>query len=117
MNGHFIDAAGGRAYIAVPEAGEGPGLLVLPDVFDGDQDRRELGDFYAAEGYIALCPEVSALSRGAEDIMAASSGPPGPPRMHRESRRARLRARRQARLSRGDRGRHRLLNFVLWIWY
>jgi carboxymethylenebutenolidase len=71
MNGRFIDAAGGRAYIAVPEAGEGPGLLVLPDVSDGDQDRRELGDFYAAEGYIALCPEVSALSQGAEDIMGA----------------------------------------------
>ena len=71
MNKHFVDIAGGRAYVAVPQAGEGPGLLVLSDVSDTDQDRRELGDFYAAEGYVALCPEVSALSRGTEDIASA----------------------------------------------
>jgi len=71
MNGDFVDAAGGRAYIAVPDAGEGPGLLVLPDVSDNDEDRRKLGDFYAAEGYVALCPEVSAASRGTEEIAGA----------------------------------------------
>ena len=71
MKGDFVDAIGGRAYVAVPQAGEGPGLLVLSDVSDTDQDRRKLGDFYAAEGYVALCPEVSALSRGTEDIASA----------------------------------------------
>jgi carboxymethylenebutenolidase len=71
MSEHFFDIAGGRAYIAVPEAGKGPGLLVLPDITDRERDHRELGDSYAAEGYVVLCPDVSALSRGAEDIAAA----------------------------------------------
>jgi carboxymethylenebutenolidase len=71
MSGHFIGLASGRAYIAVPEAGEGPGLLMLPDGSDGDRDLRELGDLYAAEGYVVLCPEVATLSNGAHDIAAA----------------------------------------------
>jgi len=71
MSGQFVDIAAGRAYIAVPEGGAGPGLLVLPDVSDGERDLPGLGDFYAAEGYFVLCPEVSALSRGAEDIADA----------------------------------------------
>ena len=69
MSGQFIDCAGSRAYIAFPEAERSPGLLIFPDVSDGDL--RELGDLYAAEGYVALCPEFGALSRGAEDIAAA----------------------------------------------
>ena len=71
MSGHFVDLANGRAYLAVPEKGSGPGLLVLPDVSDDDRELRELSHFYAAEGYVALCPEVSAISNGAQDIVAA----------------------------------------------
>jgi carboxymethylenebutenolidase len=56
-------------YIAFPEAEKGPGLLVFPDV--SDRDLRELGDLYAAEGYVVLCPEVGVLSRGVEDIATA----------------------------------------------
>jgi carboxymethylenebutenolidase len=70
MSGHFADIASGRAYIAVPQAGEGPGLLMLPDGSD-DGELRELGDLYAAEGYVVLCPEVAALSNGTQDIAAA----------------------------------------------
>jgi carboxymethylenebutenolidase len=70
MNGQIVDVANGRAYIAVPDAGDGPGLLVLPDVSDGDQDLRELGDFYAAEGYVVLCPEPFAAANAVEDIIA-----------------------------------------------
>jgi carboxymethylenebutenolidase len=73
VSGHFVDIAGGRAYIAVPEAGKGPGVLVFPDVSDRDRDFRELGDLYAAEGYVALCPELAALSRGAHDIAAVAA--------------------------------------------
>ncbi len=71
MSGRFIDIAAGRAYVAVPEAERGPGLLLLPDGSDEEQELRELGDLYAAEGYVVLCPEVSALSKGVQDIAAA----------------------------------------------
>jgi len=71
MNGHFVDIATGRAYLALPEAGNGPGLLLFADVSDDDRDLRERAHLYAAEGYVVLCPEVSALSKGAEDIAAA----------------------------------------------
>ena len=49
---HQRAAAGGgfRAYLAVPEAGSGPGLVLLHDIADDDRDLRELGDLYAAEG-------------------------------------------------------------------
>ena len=73
MTGHFVDIGAGRAYVAVPEAGEGPGLLLFPDVADDDRDLRELAHLYAAEGYVVLCPEVSALAKGVEDIAAAAA--------------------------------------------
>jgi carboxymethylenebutenolidase len=74
MTGSFIEipAAGGscRAYFAVPEAGSGPGLVIFHDISDGDRDLRELGDLYAAEGYVVLCPEALAAARGAENVVA-----------------------------------------------
>jgi len=73
MSGHFVDIPRGRAYTANPEAGKGPGLLIFPDVADGDRDLQELGALYAAEGYVVLCPEVSALSKGVEDVVAAAA--------------------------------------------
>src|SRR5271166_3228814 len=73
MSGHFVEIAAGRAYIAVPEAGEGPGLLLFPDVSDDDRDLRELSHLYAEEGYVVLCPEVSAVTKGVEDIVAAAA--------------------------------------------
>ena len=71
MSGHFVDVASGRAYLAVPEKGSGPGLLVLPDVSDDDRELRELSDLYASEGYVVLCPKGSALSEGIPDIGTA----------------------------------------------
>jgi carboxymethylenebutenolidase len=71
MSGHVVDIAAGRVYVAIPEGGTGPGLLVLPDHSDSDRDLRELGDFYAAEGYVVLCPQISTLAQGIEDLRAA----------------------------------------------
>ncbi len=71
MTGHFVDIAAGRACVAVPEKGTGPGLLILVDVSDDERELRELSHRYAAEGYVVLCPEVSALSKGIDDVMAA----------------------------------------------
>jgi carboxymethylenebutenolidase len=75
MSGDFISiaAAGGdfRAYLAVPEARSGPGLVLLHDVSDDERDLRELGDLYAAEGYVVLCPEGFAVAEGVENVITA----------------------------------------------
>jgi carboxymethylenebutenolidase len=66
--------AGGRvtsAYLAVPNAGSGPGLVLLHDLSDDDGDIRELCEFYAEEGYLVLGPKAFAVARGAGDIVAA----------------------------------------------
>jgi carboxymethylenebutenolidase len=74
MSGNFISIAtargGFRAYLAVPDAGAGPGLVLFHDVSDDDQDLRDLGDLYAAEGYVVLCPEATAVAKGVEDVAA-----------------------------------------------
>jgi carboxymethylenebutenolidase len=61
MSGGSIDIAAGErgfsGYFAVPEAESGPGLVVFRDDADRDRDLRQLGDLYAAEGYVVLCPE------------------------------------------------------------
>jgi carboxymethylenebutenolidase len=56
-----IDAAnGGRfdGYLAIPAAGSGPGLVLLPTAFGLDRFMREQADLFAAEGYVALCPDL-----------------------------------------------------------
>jgi carboxymethylenebutenolidase len=71
----FINIAAGedsfRAYFAVPEAGSGPGLVLFHDIADDDRDLRELGNLWAEEGYVVLCPEAFTHFRGATDIVVA----------------------------------------------
>ena len=76
MSGQLITsaAADGRsieAYLHVPAAGSGPGLVLLQDIADDDQDLWELGDLYAEEGYVVLCPKGFDIAHGAEDIAMA----------------------------------------------
>jgi carboxymethylenebutenolidase len=57
MSGQWISVAAAdgnasRAYLAIPEAGRGPGLVLLDET-----KAHEIADLYAAEGYVALCPE------------------------------------------------------------
>src|SRR5271156_1813876 len=56
-----IDAGGGAsfaAYLAVPEAGSGPGLVLIQEIFGVNQHMRDLADLYAEEGYVVLCPDL-----------------------------------------------------------
>jgi carboxymethylenebutenolidase len=75
MSGGFISIAAGRsgfrAYFAVPEAASGPGLVIFHDIADHDRELCELSEFYAAEGYVVLCPEAFAVAKGAEDVVAS----------------------------------------------
>jgi carboxymethylenebutenolidase len=63
-------AHGVRGHLTLPEVGSGPGLVVFHDVDDDARDLRELGDLYAAEGYVVLCPEAFGVANGTEDITA-----------------------------------------------
>jgi carboxymethylenebutenolidase len=57
----LIDTPGGdamSAYLALPEAGRGPGMLVLMEVFGVGVYIREAADRLAALGYTALAPDL-----------------------------------------------------------
>jgi carboxymethylenebutenolidase len=76
MNVQMIDiaSAGGRridAYVAVPDAGSGPGLVLFHDIADDDRDLRETSNFYSEEGYVVLCPKAFTVAKGAEGVIAA----------------------------------------------
>lgn len=46
------------AYCATPAAGSGPGIVVLQEIFGVNQVMRDLCDGFAAEGYIAIAPDL-----------------------------------------------------------
>lgn len=56
----IIAADGGAfaGYLAVPSRASGPGLIVLPEVFNTNPHIRSVADGYAAEGFVALAPDV-----------------------------------------------------------
>jgi carboxymethylenebutenolidase len=53
-------ADGGRfaAYLALPARLPAPGLVVLPEIFNTNPHIRSVADGYAADGFIALAPDV-----------------------------------------------------------
>lgn len=56
---------GGQAegYLAVPESGSGPGVVVIQEWWGLNQQIKEVVDRFASEGFVALAPD---LFRGAE---------------------------------------------------
>jgi len=56
-----IDAHDGgsfNAYLALPEGGSGPGVVVLQEIFGVNAVMREIANGLAAKGYVALCPDL-----------------------------------------------------------
>jgi len=45
-------------YLALPESGKGPGLLVIQEIFGVNSHIREVADLYAAAGFVALAPDA-----------------------------------------------------------
>jgi carboxymethylenebutenolidase len=60
------------AYLTSPPAGSGPGILILGEV-GADVDSRQEADEFAAEGYVALAPELRSIhaSRAMHEIDTA----------------------------------------------
>lgn len=56
-----ITAADGgsfKAYLALPEGGSGPGVLLLQEIFGVNQHMRAVADYYAEEGYVVIAPDL-----------------------------------------------------------
>src|SRR5579885_3290782 len=72
MNGHQVtiashDGASFGGYISLPPSGSGPGLLVLQEIFGVNAHIRSVADRWAAEGYVALAPDIFwRIERGVE---------------------------------------------------
>lgn len=46
------------AYLALPPTGKGPGLVVIQEIFGVNQSMRKITDAFAAQGFVALCPDL-----------------------------------------------------------
>ncbi len=46
------------SYIAMPASGYGPGIVVLQEIFGVNQFMRDTCDWYAARGFVAICPDL-----------------------------------------------------------
>ncbi|MBV9017431.1 MAG: nuclear transport factor 2 family protein [Alphaproteobacteria bacterium] len=57
-----------RGYVARPDAGSGPGLLLVGDGGVIDRRMTDAADLYSEEGYVVLAPEVSQEA----DVIAAA---------------------------------------------
>ena len=44
------------AYVALPAAGYGPGIVVLQEIFGVNEYLRNVCDWYAAHGFVAVRP-------------------------------------------------------------
>ena len=56
-----IDAFDGgqfEGYLALPASGYGPGIVVLQEIFGVNAYMRSVADWYAARGFVALCPDL-----------------------------------------------------------
>lgn len=61
--GQFIEITaedGGRfrGYLALPEKGSGPGIILCQEIFGINKYIRDVADYYAEEGYIVLAPDL-----------------------------------------------------------
>ena len=45
-------------YLASPSSGSGPGVVVIQEIFGVNKVMRDMADGFAAQGYVALCPDL-----------------------------------------------------------
>ncbi len=46
------------AYLSIPASGYGPGIVVLQEIFGVNSYMRSIADWYAAHGFVAICPDL-----------------------------------------------------------
>ena len=52
------DGGSFKAYLATPERGSGPGIVLLQEIFGINQYIRDVAEDYAEEGYVVLAPDL-----------------------------------------------------------
>lgn len=52
------DGGSFTGYLAEPASGKGPGILVIQEIFGVNKVMRDICDDLAAQGYVALCPDL-----------------------------------------------------------
>jgi carboxymethylenebutenolidase len=52
------DGGSFKAYLATPEKGSGPGIVLLQEIFGINAYIRGVADYYAEEGYVVLAPDL-----------------------------------------------------------
>jgi carboxymethylenebutenolidase len=62
MNGEYLTIPTGdgefKAYVARPEAADAPAIVVIQEIFGVNAVMRHAADHYAAQGYLAICPDL-----------------------------------------------------------
>ncbi|MDR5749280.1 MULTISPECIES: dienelactone hydrolase family protein [unclassified Caballeronia] len=62
VTSQWIDIPAGsdsfQGYLALPKTGKGPGVIILQEIFGVNAHIRSVADQYAADGYVALAPDV-----------------------------------------------------------
>lgn len=63
MSGAFVgvpssDGDAFDAYLALPAAGEGPGVVMIPEIFGVNEGLRRCADLFADHGYAVLAPDI-----------------------------------------------------------
>jgi carboxymethylenebutenolidase len=62
MIGQWIDIATDdgvfKAYLTLPSAGSGPGIVLCQEIFGVNANMRAVADLYAEEGYVVLAPDL-----------------------------------------------------------
>src|SRR3546814_14269273 len=46
------------AYLAMPRAGKGPGLVLCQEIFGANETMRSAAENFAEEGYVVLVPDL-----------------------------------------------------------
>ncbi len=52
------DGGAFQAYVAMPAKTPAPGLVVIQEIFGVNKVMRELTESFAAQGYLAICPDI-----------------------------------------------------------
>ena len=53
-----IDGGEFMGYLATPESGRGPGVVVIQEIFGVNDVMRGITDSFAEAGYVTLCPDL-----------------------------------------------------------
>ncbi|CAN7155493.1 dienelactone hydrolase family protein [Caballeronia sp. dw_19] len=47
-----------QGYLSLPKGGKGPGVVIIQEIFGVNSHIRAVADQYAADGYVALAPDI-----------------------------------------------------------